>query len=240
MLAPKTHGQSLLGKYSYFATTLIYCLVWSLHWYLLVPAFSILSLWKRSVKYPCRASHDVSPSRPSQTLPSAIFKKKRQDPERSSISNQQQVPDGLDSSHDSEPPPSLRSLMTPSVLIPFINYAFLAFVDQCCSVLMPLVFATSIPYGGLGLSPFAIGLIMSSLGVILGLSSALFFPPLSRRFGYRTIFRVAIAGYAIVVLTFPFMNYSARRTGAVNAATWAFIAILMACSAITTMSYSKS
>lgn len=186
--------------------------------------------------------YDVSckPSlcQPVQTLPSAISSKKSKDAEQFPGSNQHQT-GGPESPVDSDPPPSLRSLMTPNVLIPFVNYALLAFVDQCCSVLMPLVFATSIPYGGLGLSPFAIGFIMSSLGVILGLSSALFFPPLSRRFGYRKIFRTAISCYSIVILTFPLMNYSARRAGMVNAATCVFLAILMACSAVTTMAYSK-
>lgn len=181
-------------------------------------------------------SFHTSLNQPRQTLPSAISSKKMQHSEQPSTSNPNQSLDGTGSPNPDKPPP-LRSLLTPNILILFINYACLAFVDQCTSVLMPLVLATSIPYGGLGLSPFTIGFIMSSLGVIIGLSSVLFFPPLSRRFGCRRIYRTAFACYSIPILTFPLMNYSARRAGMVNVVTWALIAILMACYAIMTMTY---
>ena len=168
-------------------------------------------------------------------MPSAVSSKIRQDPEQSSTSNPNQSLN--ESGAPEDKPPSLRSLLTPNVIIIFVNYGFLAFVDQCCSVLIPLVLATSIPYGGLGLSPFTIGFILSGLGVLLGLSSVIFFPPLTRKFGYRKIYRIAFACYSIVILTFPLMNYSAKLTGTVNAATWVLVVVCMVCTAFVTMAY---
>ena len=121
----------------------------------------------------------------------------------------------------------------------FVNYGLFAFVEQSYMVLMPLVLAASILYGGLGLSPFTIGFIMSSFGMIFGLSSVLFFLPLSQRFGYRRIYRITFSCYSIAILIFPLMNYSARRTGMVNTVMWALVAVLMVCSGVVTMAYGE-
>jgi hypothetical protein len=58
----------------------------------------------------------------------------------------------------------IRSLMTPRLVIPLINHGTLTFVDQCVNVLIPLYYSTSIPLGGLGFTPFKIGIIMSVFG----------------------------------------------------------------------------
>lgn len=49
-------------------------------------------------------------------------------------------------------------------LVPMINMGYLAFVNQSVVVLLPLMFSSSIPLGGLGMSPFQIGVIMSVWG----------------------------------------------------------------------------
>ena len=130
--------------------------------------------------------------------------------------------------------------MTRRVLVPLINYAFLAFIEQCCSVLMPLMYATSIPYGGLGLSSFTIGIIMSALGVIIGVSSAIFFPRLSRKFGIYSIYRTAMGSYLITVASFPVMNLLARRAGCVTGYVWAVMVVQLACSTLSVMSFGES
>lgn len=156
--------------------------------------------------------------------------------EESSSSNRQQPKSTLD---EDQPPPALRDLMTRRVLIPLINYAFLAFIEQCCSVLMPLVYATSIPYGGLGLSSFTIGIIMSALGIIIGISSAIFFPILLRNIGIYKLYRTAMGCYLVTVASFPIMNLLARHAGHVDGYVWVILVIQLSCAVATVMTFSK-
>jgi len=142
--------------------------------------------------------------------------------------------------NDDQPPPPLRDLMTRRVLVPLINYAFLAFIEQCCSVLLPLVYATSIPYGGLGLSSFTIGIIMSALGLIIGLSSAVFFPMLLRKFGVYRLYRTALGCYFITIASLPTMNLLAKHAGRVNGYVWAVLVVQLACTTMTVMSFGES
>jgi hypothetical protein len=141
---------------------------------------------------------------------------------------------------DDRPPPALRELMTRRVLLPLVNYALLAFIEQCCSVLMPLVYATSIPYGGLNLSSFTIGVVMSALGIALGISSAIFFPILLRAIGIYRLYRAALRFYIVIIASFPIMNLLARRAGQVDGCGWAILVVQLVCSTVSIMTFSES
>ena len=130
--------------------------------------------------------------------------------------------------------------MTRSVMVPLVNYGGLAFIEQCCSVLMPLVYATSIPYGGLGLSTFAIGIIMTTLGIIIGFSSAFGFPILLRKMGIYRLYRTALQGYLVIVASFPIMNLLAKRAGCVDGYVLAVLAVQLFCVIATVMTFSES
>ncbi|KIM84952.1 hypothetical protein PILCRDRAFT_817783 [Piloderma croceum F 1598] len=171
-----------------------------------------------------------------ETLPSAVAHKRRKSEDQYSSSPRTEQGPASDPGDD-QPPPALRDLMTRRVLVPLINYAFLAFIEQCCSVLLPLVYATSIPYGGLGLSSFTIGIIMSALGLIIGLSSAVFFPMLLRKFGIYRLYRAALGCYLINIASFPTMNLLAKHAGHVNGYVWAVLVVQIACTTMTVMSF---
>jgi hypothetical protein len=130
--------------------------------------------------------------------------------------------------------------MTRRVLVSLINYAFLAFTEQCCSVLLPLFYATSIPYGGLGLSSFTIGIIMSVLGLIVGLASTVFFPIMLRRFGIYRLYRISFAFFLVNVASFPAMNLLAKHAGHVNGYVWVILVVQLACAIAMTMSFGES
>jgi hypothetical protein len=175
----------------------------------------------------------------AQTLPSAVaHKRKKSEDQNSSSPRIERGPASNPS--DDQPPPALRDLMTRRVLVPLVNYAFLAFIEQCCSVLLPLVYATSIPYGGLGLSSFIIGIIMSAVGLFIGLSSAVFFPILLRKFGIYRLYRAALGCYLVIIASFPCMNLLAKHAGHVNGYVWVILVVQLACTAMAVMSFGES
>lgn len=55
-------------------------------------------------------------------------------------------------------PAPLRQLITRPVLIAVLNHAFLNFCSMSYDALLPLVYTTPIGLGGLGLTPYSIGL----------------------------------------------------------------------------------
>jgi hypothetical protein len=169
-------------------------------------------------------------------LPSAVADRRRKGEKHTPRPEQQLESDP----NDDQPPPALRDLMTRRILVPLVNYAFLAFIEQCYSVLIPLVYATSIPYGGLGLSSTTIGIIMSALGLITGLSSAIFFPILSRKVGIYRLYRTALGCFFINIASFPVMNLLAKHAGHVNSYVWAILVVQVACTTFTAMSFGES
>lgn len=140
--------------------------------------------------------------------------------------------------HDQTHPPR-PSLMTRRVVIPLVNHAFLCYLEQSCNVLMPLVYATSIPYGGLGLDSFTIGVIMSVIGIAIGVPSAIFFPKLMRAIGIYRLYRICFPTYFVIIASFPIMNAFATRAGCVDWRVWAILTIQLSCYAVTTMSFSE-
>jgi hypothetical protein len=201
-------------------------------------AFVFTSLFLKEVSLSMSLSKQT-PTCFAQTLPSAVAHKRRKSEDQNSSSPRTEQGPASDPS-DERPPPALRDLMTRRVLVPLVNYAFLAFIEQCCSVLLPLVYATSIPYGGLGLSSFTIGIIMSALGLIIGLSSAVVFPILSRKFGIYRLYRAALGCYLINIACFPAMNLLAKHAGHVNGYVWAILMVQLACTTMTVMSFGES
>ena len=153
-----------------------------------------------------------------QTLPSAVKALKRQGTD-STLNADEDVASSLPT--DVGPPP-LRALATKRIITILINYAFLAWTEQACSVLVALIYPTPISYGGLGLSTFAVGIIMSCLGVLIGLSSVFIFPRAIARYGAVKLYRTCYAGYLINPILFPLMNFVARRRG-VDAPVWIMI-----------------
>ncbi|KAH7884757.1 major facilitator superfamily domain-containing protein [Phlebopus sp. FC_14] len=114
----------------------------------------------------------------------------------------------------------IQSLFTRSVVIPIINYGFLAFVDQSVMVLQPLMYSTSITLGGLSFSTNTIGIILAAWGIVNGIVQIFAFPPLLRRLGPRKLYVSSFACYSVALATFPLMNYLAKKSGHVDAKVW--------------------
>jgi hypothetical protein len=136
-------------------------------------------------------------------------------------------------------PPTIRSLATPRILIVLANYAFTVFMESASSAIMPLLYASPISYGGLGLPSFYIGIIMSISGFLLGLSSILLFPFLSRKLGLTRLYRVGFTGYLAVQALYALMNVLARRSGRVDGYVWAVLGLQLCFNQFSVMAFSR-
>ncbi|KAH9015506.1 MFS general substrate transporter [Lactarius hengduanensis] len=111
-----------------------------------------------------------------------------------------------------EQPPPLRSILTRPVLITISSYAMFSLLITAAHALIPLVWSTSVEFGGLGLSPASIGLWMSGYGWINGIVQYLLFPRFVSRFGLRSVFLTSVSMCAPIYAIFPFENLALRHT----------------------------
>jgi hypothetical protein len=126
-------------------------------------------------------------------------------------------------------PPGFRSILIPQVVYILINYAFLSFIDQCFQVLQPLMYSTSIPLGGLGFTPYTIGVIMSVWGILNGLIQVFAFAPIRALVGQRNLWRMAIGSHILSIGAFPLMNWLTKMEGKVWWGVWVILIIQFAC-----------
>ena len=97
----------------------------------------------------------------------------------------------LDASSAKDPPEKplpLRAVLTRPVLISIANYAMLALLGMAALALIPLIWSTSVEFGGLDLNPASIGLWMSTYGCMDGMFQFAIAPYAIARFGPRRVF----------------------------------------------------
>ncbi|KAK7017703.1 major facilitator superfamily multidrug-resistance DHA1 sub-family [Favolaschia claudopus] len=114
------------------------------------------------------------------------------------------------------PVPPLRDLFIKPVIISLTSHALLCFCESSYEVLMPLIYATPIDTGGLGLSPLYIGRIMAVLGLLNIFTQLFLSARVIRYLGPRTIFITAFACMAYSFLAYSLLNFFARRAGRVD------------------------
>lgn len=110
----------------------------------------------------------------------------------------------------------MRSLLTPTIVIPIANYSMISILDISLRTLMPLFFSTPTHLGGLGLSPSSIGLWLALFGIADGLLQVLFFAKIVDWIGPKRLFCVAALCFAPVMLVFPIMSWLVHTRGIVD------------------------
>ncbi|KAH9481774.1 Major facilitator-type transporter psiT2 [Psilocybe cubensis] len=80
---------------------------------------------------------------------------------------------------------NFRDAFTRPVMSILLNYAFLAFLDMCYGVLLPLMYSTSIRNGGLGLDPSRIGATLGAFGLVNSIVQLNFLGRFIRKYGPR-------------------------------------------------------
>ena len=142
---------------------------------------------------------------------------------------------------DTQKPPPLRSLLTRPVLVSIANYGMLTFLEMASMTLIPLIWSTSVEFGGLGLSSVSIGLCLSVYGCIDGIFQFAVFPYVVRRFGLRSAFITCVASCAVMIIMFPMENFLLRRPiGCSAVALWPLIFIQLLSYSILRMGFCKS
>jgi MFS family permease len=113
---------------------------------------------------------------------------------------------------DSEKLLPLRALLTRPVVVSVANYCVIGLQDVIAEAVIPLVWSTSIEFGGLGMNPASIGLWMAGYGFMNGVFQFFAFPRIVRRFGPRRIFIASILCFFPVYITLPFENLALRHS----------------------------
>lgn len=129
-----------------------------------------------------------------------------------------------------------RSIFIPGVIKPVLHYGLLSFVDQCMLVLMPLMYSTSRPLGGLGFSSNTIGLVMTAWSMLNGTIQVYAFPRLLRRFGPKRLYTTSFAFFLITFSTYPLMNYMAKRK--MEAGMWLILCVQLVAYVVAFLTYS--
>ncbi|KAJ7082879.1 major facilitator superfamily domain-containing protein [Mycena belliarum] len=165
-----------------------------------------------------------------ETLPSALARQKKaqQGTEAEPLLSESSASSQTEASPEDIPP--LRALFVRPVLIALLNHAFLCFCQMSYDVLIPLVYATPIEMGGLGLSPLYIGRIMGLCGFLNVFMQVFVAAKAIRRFGPRNIFTTTFCCLTASFLAYPLLNLFARRAGKVDATVIAVIIFQMSAS----------
>jgi MFS family permease len=122
-------------------------------------------------------------------------------------------------------PPPLLALLTPRVLAVAINQGFVCFCDISMQVLMPLMWSTSLEHGGLGFTPYTIGLTLGIFGVVNVVIQVMFLGKLIRRFGPRKVLIVSFPAFLVSLACFPLEGCLARQTGGADWRVWTVIMV---------------
>jgi len=97
-------------------------------------------------------------------------------------------------------------------VVSIANYGAIALLDITAGALIPLVWSTSVEFGGLSMSPASIGLWTAGCGVINSVFQFVAFPRIVGRFGPRRVFIACIILYFPVYIMFPLENLALRRS----------------------------
>ncbi|KAE9401352.1 MFS general substrate transporter [Gymnopus androsaceus JB14] len=120
-----------------------------------------------------------------------------------------------------EATPSARSLLGDSKLrITLISMAFLAFTDMTYEVLIPLIYSTSIPTGGLGLSPYQVGLTLGIFMFANGIWNWAVLTPILKKLGPRKTLIVSYSFFLVHFALLWILRDVAARAGMVTPLVW--------------------
>ena len=112
---------------------------------------------------------------------------------------------------DTEKPLPLRALLTRPVVISIANYCMIGLLEIMGGALIPLVWSTSVEFGGLGMSPASIGLWLAGSGFLNGIFQLVAFPRIVGRFGPRLVFIASILCFIPIYTLLPFENLASRN-----------------------------
>jgi len=141
---------------------------------------------------------------------------------------------------DTEKPLPLRALLTRPVVVSVANYGVIGLLEITAGALIPLIWSTSVEFGGLGMTPASIGLWMAGYGFMNGIFQFVAFPRIVGRIGPRRIFIASILCFVPVYIMFPFENLALRHSShGANVVSGLLIMLQLSAISISDMGFSK-
>ncbi|KAJ7670400.1 major facilitator superfamily domain-containing protein, partial [Mycena rosella] len=122
--------------------------------------------------------------------------------------------------------PTMRELLVPRLVVPLLNYGFFCFSQTAFQVLFPLMYSTSIENGGLGFSPYQIGITRGIWGITNTFCQLFVAARIIRRIGAKRIYIFAFANFTICIGAYPLLNFLARRANKVDSIVWTIVIVL--------------
>ncbi|KAK7442463.1 hypothetical protein VKT23_016060 [Stygiomarasmius scandens] len=135
--------------------------------------------------------------------------------------------------------PSYAEVFTPRLKTVLVNNCFLTFTEMCYSVLIPLVYSTSIPVGGLGFPPHTIGLIMGLFSLcnafvqIFGLTKVL------KKIGARRMYQIAYGSLLLDFLGLWLLRVAVKWEEKVTAVVWGILIVQLCCACLVNTAYNS-
>ncbi|KAJ7908640.1 major facilitator superfamily domain-containing protein [Mycena leptocephala] len=140
---------------------------------------------------------------------------------------------------DDEDPPTFRELLVPRLTVPLLNYGFFCFAQTAHQVLFPLMYSTSIPNGGLGFSPYLIGVTRGVWGVMNTFLQLFLAARLIRWLGVRTAYIFSFANVAVCIGAYPLLSFFAQRAGRVDGLVWTIVVVQLISNLALGLAYSS-
>ncbi|KAJ7186215.1 major facilitator superfamily multidrug-resistance, DHA1 sub-family [Mycena pura] len=176
-----------------------------------------------------------------ETLPSAVARaRKRKGGPATETDPLLSASSATAARHDPQEVRTVRELLTRPVCTALLCHGMLTFCDMTFSALLPLVCATPIELGGLGLEPQSIGLIMGLCGITNAIIQLLFGGRVIRHFGARRVFTAGFCALIFAFSMYPLRSILARRAGRVDGAVAAVLAAQLSSSCFMYFSYSAT
>jgi len=137
-----------------------------------------------------------------------------------------------------EKPLPLRALLTRPVVVSVANYCMIGLLDIMGAALIPLVWSTSVEFGGLGMSPASIGVWLAGCGFLNGIFQFVAFPRIIRRFGTRRVFIASTLCFFPIYTLLPFENLALRgSTHGLNLTAALLIALQLMMTCLSSMGF---
>lgn len=135
--------------------------------------------------------------------------------------------------------PKLSDAFIRPIMLAVMCNGFLAFIDMCHFSLLPLMWSTSIPLGGLGLDPLHIGATLGTFGFVNATIQINCMGPLLRRFGVVRVFRTSVCSLLLCFTMYPLMSRFARDAGRVDARVVICMGVQLCCQTMIYFAYGE-
>ncbi|KAG7090160.1 hypothetical protein E1B28_011768 [Marasmius oreades] len=141
-----------------------------------------------------------------------------------------------------EPSPTLHEIIIPNVPLQrsLTCHAFYSFTNMSYTVLVPLIYSTSIPNGGLGLSPYKIGAILGVEGVCVAVFPVFGWKPMLNRIGLKNTFILSYSFHIVRIGMLMLARMAVATTGTVDWMVWMLIAAQISSSMFSSVAYNTT